>query len=225
MLDFLAIHPEVGHILGEKTDRVYRNFHDKLLLESLGRNIHLVKEGDVIAPDASAHEKLVHNFKALLAQHYVDNLSEEVTKGMLEKARGGDFPTKPPCGYLRDRNQKKIILDPERAPIIKKAFEMAATGKYSLSDIRKAIIKLGYTTPRFGKKPTKSAIEQMLKNPFYYGEMRWQGKLWKGSYTPLVSQTMFNRVQLILSGNKPGLYQERQFAFVKRQEKLPPLRQ
>ena len=212
MLDFLATHPEVGHVLGEKTDRVYRNFQDKLMLESLGRKIHLVKEGDVITPQATAHERLVHGFKTLLAQHYVENLSEEVTKGMLEKARGGDFPTKLPMGYLRDPKSGKALPDPDRAPIIAKAFELCATGNYSLADIRKDMIARGFTM-KSGKKPAKSSVEGIMKNPFYYGEMRWQGQLFQGNFQPLVSRKTFDRVQQVLSGNKPGIYQERKFAF------------
>ena len=44
---------------------------------------------------------------------YSDNLSEEVTKGMLGKAQGGDFPVRAPVGYLNDKNRRKIVVEPE----------------------------------------------------------------------------------------------------------------
>ncbi|MFP5503228.1 MAG: recombinase family protein, partial [Candidatus Sericytochromatia bacterium] len=122
------------------------------------------------------------------------------------------FPIKAPAGYLNDRNQKKIVIDPSRAPIIRRAFEQYATGNFSLADIRKEMIEAGYTQ-RNGGRPPKSSIELILKNPFYYGEFRWRGQLYKGNHEPLISRATFDRVQRLLEGKGPGLYQERAFAF------------
>lgn len=215
MLDYLVVNPRVRHLLVEKTDRLYRNFEDHVKISHLGLNIHLVKEGELLNRESKSHQKLVHGFKLLMAKNYSDNLSEEVSKGMLEKARGGDFPVRAPVGYLNDRNERRVVIDPVRAPLIRQAFELYGTGNYSLSDIRKKLIQNGFTLKNGNGKPPKSTIELMLKNPFYYGEFRWRGEIYRGNHTPLISRELYVKVQGILSRNKPGPYQERQFGFVK----------
>jgi site-specific DNA recombinase len=67
-----------------------------------------------------------------MAKNYVDNLGEEVRKGMLEKARQGHWPSFAPIGYVNSPVTRRIEPDPERAPIITKLFEWYATGNISL---------------------------------------------------------------------------------------------
>lgn len=212
MMRFLAATPSITIVLAEKTDRLYRNFEDQVALKAFGLEIHLVKEGETVSSESKSHQKLTHNLKTMLATFYSDNLSEEVTKGMLEKARGGDAPGKAPIGYLNDRNSKRIIIDPDRAPLVRRAFELYATGDYSLFDIRKALIEMGFAL-RNGGRPPRTSIELMLKNPFYYGEFRWRGQLFKGNHEPLISRSLFDRVQTKLADKGPGVFQEREFAF------------
>lgn len=69
MLAYLDEHPEVRAVLVEKTDRLYRNFHDYVALnfEEMGIAIHLVKEGEVLSKDSRSHEKFIHGIKVLMA--------------------------------------------------------------------------------------------------------------------------------------------------------------
>ncbi|MNY09277.1 Recombinase [compost metagenome] len=69
-------------------------------------------------------------------------------------------------------------VDPERAPIIKRLFELYATGEYSLRDLRKVAKDAGLTNSLRSKQPLgSSALDRMLDNPFYTGTFRWNGKL------------------------------------------------
>ena len=76
MLAYLKEH-NIKDVLVEKTDRIYRNFKDYVVLEDLTQNndltIHLVKENVILSKDATSHEKLVHGFKVLIAKNYLDN--------------------------------------------------------------------------------------------------------------------------------------------------------
>jgi DNA invertase Pin-like site-specific DNA recombinase len=61
-----------------------------------------------------------------MAKNYIDNLSEETKKGMLEKAEQGIYPSAAPLGYRNDTgaNQKKVLEpDPESAPMFRQLFE------------------------------------------------------------------------------------------------------
>jgi len=94
MVTFLKKNKRVGSILVEKTDRLYRNPKDAVTLDDLNVEIHLVKEGAVISETSKSSEKFMHGVRVLIAKQYTDNLSEEVKKGMNEKAAQGYWPTK-----------------------------------------------------------------------------------------------------------------------------------
>ena len=100
MLWYLRRNPTCRTILVEKTDRLYRNIKDWVTVDDLGVEVHFVKEGVVLSPDSRSSEKFVHGIKVLMAKNYIDNLSEETRKGMLEKAAQGLWPSFAPLGYL-----------------------------------------------------------------------------------------------------------------------------
>src|SRR5215470_3823599 len=60
----------------------------------------------------------MHGIKVLMAKNYIDNLSEEVRKGMLEKAEQGQYPSKAPLGYKNNTLTHVIAIDPETAPLV-----------------------------------------------------------------------------------------------------------
>lgn len=60
MLKFLKKSKDVKTILCEKTDRLYRNFKDyvNLDVDTTGYTVYLVKEGVILSPKSTSHEKL-----------------------------------------------------------------------------------------------------------------------------------------------------------------------
>src|SRR5262245_347597 len=85
MVSFLRKKTSARVLLVEKTDRLYRNLKDWVTLDELDLEIHLVKEGVILSRDSRSSEKFMHGIKVLMAKNYIDNLSEEARKGMLEK--------------------------------------------------------------------------------------------------------------------------------------------
>lgn len=197
MIDFLRSNRDVLHILVEKTDRLYRNFKDFVLLEDLDIEIILVKEGEKISKESHSHAKFIHGIKVLMAKNYIDNLSEEVKKGMREKAEQGDWPGKAPIGYLNNKADRRVEVDPIRASMVKRMFELYASGNYSLSKLRKKIYSDGLKSTN-GMQLFKSMVERILKNPFYFGEFIWNSERYSGNHEPLISRSLFEQVQLLL---------------------------
>jgi len=196
MIHFLEEHPQVRILLCEKTDRLYRNFKDYVTIDELDLTMIFVKEGSVLNKSSRSHEKFIHGIKVLMAKNYIDNLSEETRKGMLEKAEEGEFPAYAPLGYLHDKARKTIEIDPQRAPIIRQMFEQYATGKYSIRRLEVQAAKQGLTT-RKGHRVARSSVAQILKNPFYTGDFLWNGKRYHGKHPPLVDKALFDRVQAV----------------------------
>ena len=135
MLKFLKQNPTCRLLLVEKTDRLYRNLKDWVTVDDLDLEVHFVKESVILSHDSRSSEKFMHGIKVLMAKNYVDNLSEETRKGMLEKAQQGTWPSCAPLGYLNvvgPEGKRMIRPDPEVAPIIARLFERYATGNYSV---------------------------------------------------------------------------------------------
>lgn len=189
-------------ILVEKTDRLYRNIKDWVTLDELGVEIHFVKEGVHLTPESNSKEKFMHGIMVLMAKAYIDNLSEETKKGMLEKASQGIFPSYAPLGYVNvECGGKRIIQpDPDTAPLIRKLFEWYGTGNYSLLEVTRKIQEDGLAYRNTGAKIHKSLISRILTNPIYCGDFTWDGKHYRGTHEPIVSKEQFEQVQAIMAG-------------------------
>jgi site-specific DNA recombinase len=211
MLRLLQSDPQCRTVLVEKTDRLYRNRTDSIafeeLIESRNVEVHLVKEGRVIAKYSRSQDKFMHDIHVAVAKHYSENLREEVKKGMREKAEQGIYPGRAPFGYKNNTATRDIEVDPQRAPVLSKIFEMYASGQYSLTTLREALLKT------LGVRINRSYLETILKNPFYIGRFVWQGIEYKGTHEPLISLELFQRVQDTFAGwNKPK-FRKHDFAF------------
>ena len=115
MVAFLAECPEPRPVLlVEKTDRLYRNIKDWVTIGDLDLEVHLVKEGVILSEDSRSSEKFMHGIRVLMAKNYIDNLSEEVRKGMREKAEQGHWPTVAHVGYVNNLEIRRIEVDPVR---------------------------------------------------------------------------------------------------------------
>ena len=202
MLAHVRAHPEHA-IVVEKVDRLYRNLRDYLTLDELGAEIHFVREGGRDRQDSDA--RFMHLIRVGMARKYVENLSEEVKKGMRQKCAEGGWPTWAPLGYLnvKESVQKKltggIIHDPAKAPLVRDLFEAAATGSYSLGTLA-SLARQNGLRGRYGAVLSKSAVQYVLTNEAYTGRFTWSGVAYVGKYEPLIERTLFDAVQVILRG-------------------------
>lgn len=218
MVQFIKKTPQVRTILVEKTDRLYRNIKDWIVLDvdDLGLEIHFVKEGFILSRESRSSEKFIHGIRVLQAKNYIDNLSEEVKKGMTEKARQGLWPSYAPLGYINvEKNGRRCIEpDPELAPYIRQLYEWYATGQYSLKSITRKAREEGLAYRKTRGRLHTSAIYKTLTNPIYYGYFKWDGAVYKGTHAPLINKSLFDRVQEVLHPKAGRLHRGKyQWAF------------
>ena len=131
------------------------------------------------------------------SKYYVDNLSENIKRGIRQKLKNGLWPQMAPLGYLNNRNTKSIIVDKNKARLIKKAFELYSTGNYSLRRLCETINNLGL----LGRKQKALGIanyQYFLKNPFYFGLIRYNNELYEGKHEPIISKKLFDKVQEVM---------------------------
>lgn len=200
MIEFMKKN-KIPNLLCEKVDRSSRNFKEAIVIgdwleEDETRSIHFVKQNLVINKYAKSDEKFRWDIETVLAKKYIANLSEEVRKGQKEKLAQGGFPAKAPLGYksIGERRKTIHVIDPEKAPLIRKMFELYSTGNYSLNAMVEVMHKEGLRSIT-GKKIGKSRIHEHLSNPFFYGKMLWRGTLYQGKHDPIVTKELFDVVQ------------------------------
>lgn len=225
MVEYLKQNPEINTILVEKTDRLYRNFKDYVIIEDLGVSVYLVKENEVIGKTASSHQKFIHGIKVLMAKNYIDNLSEEIRKGYNQKAEDGIYPSSTlPIGYKlgKDGDKTVPVVDEENKELVIKMFEYYSTGRFSLVSLINRVKTDGLFVPERLPKGirmrtiSQSSAHRVLRNVFYYGDFMWKGQIRKGTHTPLVSKELWDRVQGMLNkSDENGLpkYNTLPFAF------------
>jgi site-specific DNA recombinase len=86
--------------------------------------------------EATPQGKFMLNIAFGQSKYYVDNLSENVKRGLRQKLRRGELPGRSPLGYINDLRTHTIIPDPKKFKQVKKIFIDYSTGKYSLRDLR-----------------------------------------------------------------------------------------
>ena len=205
MLSYLKANRLCRIVLVEKTDRLYRNFPDLVKIDELRVDVHFVKEGTVLSPDAKSSEKFVHGIKVLMAKQYIDNLSEETRKGMLEKAKQGMWPSFAPLGYRNVQGadgKRTIEPDSEIAPLIRRLYEEYASGNYSLKSLAKWGQSIGLSFRKSGAPVPTSTVHKILRNRLYTGDFDFDGARYQGCYEAIVPADLWEQVQEILDGRK-----------------------
>jgi site-specific DNA recombinase len=218
MVAYLRAHPSVRALLVEKTDRLYRNLKDWVTIDELDMEVHLPKEGVVLSRDSRSSEKFMHGIKVLMAKNYIDNLSEETKKGMLEKAEQGIWPSAAPLGYrnVDSANGKRVIEpDSEVAPHVTRMFERYAAGGLALRDVAKKARADGFSYRKSGKAVPTSTVHKILRNRLYMGEFEWNGRVYQGCHQPLVTRDLWERVQDMMDGRNASKHRrvKHDFAF------------
>lgn len=184
-------------------DRLSRNAGD------LGKIVDLMDQG-LLREIRTYGQKFTNNpnekflLMILCSQAKLENdhKGENVKRGLRAKCEMGWRPGPAPLGYMHDPNvkkgQKKILIDPERAPVIIRAFEKVAyegcSGRKLLDWFNKEIT---FST-RSGKRIVLSGIYRILQDSFYYGKFEYpvrSGIWYDGKHEPLISKELFLQVR------------------------------
>lgn len=153
-------------VLVHKLDRFSRNASESLKYNALlqDHGISLVSTAERIKDDANG--RLLYGIMSNINQYYIDNLSNEVMKGMRENAlqkkwNGGT----PPLGY--DVVNQELVINEAEAVIVRKIFEMAAEGN-GYNTIIRELNACGYRT-KAGNHFGKNSLYDLLRNERYKG--------------------------------------------------------
>ncbi len=207
---------DVDGIVAWHPDRLSRNELDAaqvcyMLRKGLLKDLKFVNYTFVNSPEGI----MMLQMALSQSQYQVSKLSIEVLRGLGDKMKRGELPQRAYEGYRNDLEYHTIVPDPERLPLIRRAFDLLLTGAYNVEQVRRTMNEdWGYRTRRAkkigGKRLTKSAADRMFKNVFYTGRILRKGKVHRGSHAAILTVEEFDRVQSLLGRHQ---YRRRTFAF------------
>ena len=118
-----------------------------------------------------------------LTEYFLRN-AELSRRGMKLRALQGGHTGRIPAGYLgvHEGYKRKVVPDPARAPLVRRAFRMAAGG----APLRRIAVELGMGP---------SSLWKVLTNPLYAGFVRYGGELIRGRHEAIVGRGEFALVQ------------------------------
>ena len=204
---------DVEYVIIDMRSRAFRNHFEATMvkhqLAKLGVKLVSAKEdfGEGIMADAM--EAVTDIFNEI----QVRLNGQDIKSKMGNKARDGGTIGRAKLGYLNvrvttegpngeRREIRTVALDPDRHEFVTLAFELFATGRYTLDTLQEKLEDLGLrsrATARWPSGPvSRHKIGEMLRDRYYLGTVEYEGIEYEGQHQPLVSVELFERVQRVL---------------------------
>ncbi|MFA6105348.1 MAG: recombinase family protein [Patescibacteria group bacterium] len=169
----------------------------------------------------SPNEKFLLMILGSQAKLENDNRGLNVKRGLRAKVEMGLWPGVAPIGYLNEKRTDRkchIVIDPLRAPIVKKIFEKAANDGWSGRQIHAWLKNDLNFRSKNNKYFALSNLYLMLRNTFYYGSHEYpkgSGNWYTGNHQPIISKELFEKVQERMLDYQVGKSKSKEFAFTK----------
>ncbi|MDZ4755540.1 MAG: recombinase family protein [Phycisphaerae bacterium] len=138
------------------------------------------------------------NFAFGQSKYYSDILSVNIKRAQRQKTSEGVWGWKAPVGYLNDPKTRTVVIDPEKSELVRRLFQLYASGQYTIDRLRDTMNAEGLRSFRNGLM-SHSVYQDILKNPFYYGVFRLKGEMFEGAHEALISKEVFDTVQAVMT--------------------------
>lgn len=189
-------------ILVWKFSRFARNQDESAFYKSILRkkcNIDVVSITEPISE--GMYGRLIEMIIEWNDEFYSYNLSQEVTRGMQEKAIKGGYQTSPPLGYKAVGEGKPFVIDEETYKIYQYIADLYDFEHLDATGIARRCNDLGYRTQR-GNLFEARTIRRLMKNQFYAGTVSWNGISFEGSHEVRISKERFDARMEWMNANR-----------------------
>ncbi len=221
MINFCKKQKETIAVVADAVDRVQRSYNESPLLDKLIKEgqieLHFVRENMIIGQGYNSIDSQRWDLAVFVAKSYILSMKDNVRRSTDLKISRGEFCGQAPTGYINCRNEQgRAWLRPDdiQGPILKRLFEIYSLGSTSIHELKKIADRLGFKS-RSGKPAATSVLFNMLKNPFYYGEMNSRGKIVPHVYEPIISRELWDKCQQVRLGadKKPFKYSSKDYLY------------
>lgn len=187
----------VNKVVVYKLDRLSRSQKDTLELiedEFLDHSVDFVSMSENFDTSTPFGRAIV-GILAVFAQLEREQIKERMAMGKEARAKEGKWNggQNSPLGY--DYINGELVINAFEALQVKEMFELASQNISSYR-ITELFNKKGYNT-RYGVWES-STIRRSLRSKYYLGYTQYNGEWHKGTHDPIISQELFDAVQIIM---------------------------
>lgn len=194
---------DIKGILCWKINRLFRNPEDE------GKIRQRLSDGrveEIVTPSKTYYEAdsdFIMAVEGAQAQRFIRDLREDTKRGIDRKLDKGQAPIFAPVGYKNNihkrQGDKDISTHPLYFSLVRKVFELAMTGNFSLEELAEKSRNMGIKNNR-GKYVSRSQMADILRSPFYTGKFLYAGRLYQGKHKPMITEDEYDLLQEIMSG-------------------------
>jgi site-specific DNA recombinase len=214
MLAWIKEQKNVDYIVVYQFNRMFRNSIDAAITKK-----ELAKYGTRVistvmdlgeGPEGAMVETILH----AVDEYRSKADGADIAYKMAAKAKNGGTIGRAPIGYLNARDTSEgrnigiVTLDPERAPLVKLAFELYASGDHSLDSLVADLTRRGLQARPSGRHSagpvSVTKLNCLLRDPYYMGYIEHEDQLFDGRHEALISESLFDQVQAILDDRGVG---------------------
>lgn len=207
MIELIKLRKDIKGIICWKPNRLFRNPVDE------GQVRWLLQSGQIeeIVTPSKTYKECDSDFllavEGAQAQRFISDLRTDTIRGLEAKLDKGNAPFKAAVGYRNatEKLQGQRDIQPHDLffPLMRKVFDLALTGKFSLKDLRLQADSMGITTIH-GNPISKSQMSRLVHDPFYTGKFVYRGNLYLGKHKPMITDAEYHLLQEIFTiDNRP----------------------
>ncbi|USK56527.1 recombinase family protein [Cytobacillus solani] len=193
---------KINCVLVYRLDRLTRSVLDLYrMLEVFEKHDCKFKSATEVYDTTTAMGRMFITIVAALAQWERENTGERISMGLSEKARQGKYPlTFRPFGYDLDLSKGKLSINTKEAKVVRMIVDLYFKG-YGANKICKYLNERNIPT-RDGNKWNDKPLMQILKNPLYYGAIRWQDFVVENTHDEIITKDEFKAIQNLISNRR-----------------------
>ncbi|GAA4536594.1 hypothetical protein GCM10023192_34890 [Amycolatopsis samaneae] len=208
MVAWVKAQKDIDYVIVYHFNRVFRNSVDAGMTKRDLKKVNTRVVSTVLDMGENAEATMVESIIHAVDQYQSEASGADISYKMGQKVRNGGSVGVARLGYLNVREPKPeggeirtIAVDPERAPLIQLAFELYATGEYTLADLDEELYDRGLRTRPTPRRPAKrvsiNKLSLMLRDRYYIGYVTHEGEEVRGRHKPLIDPVLFEQVQEI----------------------------
>lgn len=198
MMKLINKRNDIKGILCWKLNRLHRNPKDagdlQWVLQS-GKIKEVVTPSKIYTEDDSDFVMAVEGAQA---NRFIRDLREDTLRGLNSKLEKGIAPILAPVGYRncleKPQGQRDIEPHPIYFKLLRKIFDLALTGDYSIFELFSKAKEMGIRNCK-GTPISRTRMYEVLQNPFYAGRFIYKGILHQGIHKPMLTEAEFDLLQ------------------------------
>lgn len=194
---------KIDCVLVWRLDRLTRSVFDLYkLLEIFDQHDCKFKSATEIYDTTTAMGRMFITIVAALAQWERENMGERISMGYDEKVRQGKYAhNKAPMGYDLDLKTGELTVNQKEAKTVRLIYDLYTKEVYGFNAICKYLNENEIRTKK-GNMWNDKPLGQLIKNPLYYGAIRWKDMIIEDAHEPIITKEQWEKAQRIIVNHR-----------------------